>query len=136
MSPARSYPSSSDVLDSNRSSNTALPDATRPGDGMVFSIKRHAATDFPTRKRRTTARWDYDAHKQMKFRSPARNENVAFFSKNWRGSAFPCTIGSINVIRYSQRNIATYTIYFCSSANRVVALYYSQCKRKNTFPKY
>ncbi|KYN37152.1 hypothetical protein ALC56_08943 [Trachymyrmex septentrionalis] len=47
MSPARSYPSS-DVLDSNRSSNTALPDATRPGDEMVFSIKRHAATDFPT----------------------------------------------------------------------------------------
>lgn len=76
------------------------------------------------------------AHKQMKFRSPARDENVAFFSKNWRGSAFPCTIGSINVIQYSQRNIATYTIYFRSSANRVVALYYSQCKRKIIFPKY
>jgi len=46
MSPARSYPSS-DVLDSNRSSNMALPDATRPRDGMAFSIKRHT-TDFPT----------------------------------------------------------------------------------------
>ncbi|EGI60634.1 hypothetical protein G5I_11194 [Acromyrmex echinatior] len=47
MSPARSYPSS-DVLDSNRSSNTALPDATRLGDGMVHSI----LFSFPIPKRK------------------------------------------------------------------------------------
>ncbi|KYN22169.1 hypothetical protein ALC57_05446 [Trachymyrmex cornetzi] len=49
MSPARSYPSS-DVLDSNRSSNTALPDATRPGDGMVHSIL--FSSPIPKRKDR------------------------------------------------------------------------------------
>ncbi|KYM78686.1 hypothetical protein ALC53_10903 [Atta colombica] len=47
MSPARSYPSS-DVLDSNRSSNMALPDATRPRDGMVHSI----LFSFPIPKRK------------------------------------------------------------------------------------
>lgn len=77
MSPTRSY-SSSDVLDSNRSSNTALPDATRPRGGMVFSIKRHAATDFPNAEGSGGRREGIMilVRKQMKFRSPARERRI------------------------------------------------------------
>lgn len=112
MSPARSYPSRWTCW-------TLIDRRTRPyrmrrvrETGWYFQLnvtrRRISLRGRDERQRRGIM---ILARKQMKFRSLARGMRTSHFSVNQRGSAFSCTIESINATRYSQRNTALYTIY-------------------------